>query len=591
MGRSLIDTGKSRFQNRVTFVDAVAESFTVPAGVTEVYATLVAAGGRDNSAYTAPISVTSSPVAMAISDTGRHLFSSVVSGATSDLLMADPVGRKLVRKAETAAISVNYAGQQAIALDNGFFITAGSETTAAYSLNAGLSFGTIGTILAGYSTIAAAPIGKFAPTTDVRCCYVNSDTTVLSRWTGTAWSNLSAVAGKAFTSMSFANGYFIAGENNATSKTSLYYQTEALANTSGAWSTVVIDAVNNKAIYDVTYGGGQYVAVGEDGKIYTCATINGTWVARTSNTANHLYAIKYANGRFVAVGNSGATTTSTDGITWIATTVNTEVRYRKDLYWWEAQSVWVIGRGDGGYWYYSTDATSWTSGGAGATRGICVCAAGLIYATSSVLHYITTNPATAGAVFSTSKDGGNAGVARATGSIVTVAGGLVGVANNGGNGGSSTGVFMKGGTGTAKNPAQGMGGNGGITTVVQASGTGGYTNAANLYGGGGCPLLEDIIDGLEGIFIPGGGGAYWTTSALSGGGGTVLARGGTAGTNGMGYGGGQGSTSTGAGGGGESVIRYKITVTPGEVLAVSSGLASGDGTSPAPFNGYAILEW
>ncbi|MDP3876024.1 MAG: hypothetical protein Q8Q50_03495 [Methylobacter sp.] len=583
----------ARFNNRQAFVNSFGAEFVVPNGVTDVYATLVAAGGRHGTANTAPISV-GAAVAMAISANGRYTISSVNSGAPCDLLLADPVGRKLARRATSAAVTTAHGGYQTIALDNGFFITAGSATTGSCSLNAGVTVSAdIGTLLTGYSTIAAAPIMEFAPTADVRACYVNSTTTTLTLWNGTNWTNgYGAYSGKSFASMSYANGFFIAGENNATSKTSLYYQTEALANTAAAWSNVVIDAVDNVIIRDVIYGGGLYVAVGAGGKIYTSATLGGTWTAQTSNTAQDLYAVKYANGRYVAIGSNGATTTSINGITWVATTASALARYRKDLWYWKAQSVWVLGAGASSTWYYSTDATSWTVGPVASTYGVCVTTAGLIYATGSATQFITTNPATPGAVLSTSNDGGNAAVSSATrGVLVSVAGGIIGAANVGGDGGSSTGTAMKGGQ-SATVPAQGDNGNGGITTTIIATGTGGPAGAANLYGGGGATLLSTVMEWLEGLFIPGAAGAWWTTSALSGGGGSALARGGVAGGSGMGPGGGQGSTTAGAGGGGEAVVRYKLTVTPGEILSVSTGLAAQNGAETIkPFCGWAALEW
>ena len=597
MGRSLIDTGKSRFNNRKVFTDSFGESFTVPAGVTEVYATLVAAGGRDLSAYIVPLGVNAA-MSLCTSPNGAYTVGTVVSGSTSDLLFYDPIGKKVARRSPNNLVQINNGGRQTVVLDNGFIAYAGETSPLYWSTNAGFGNASSYGIAVGmaYSTFAAAPVDSaLSPMSDVRAWGINSTTTTLNYWSGSTFTNGAAYAGKAFASMSYANGYFIAGENNATSKTSLYYQTKALSAGSTTWSNVVIDAVNDNAIYDVTYGGGLYVAVGAGGNIYTCATINGTWVGRTSGVATQLNAVKYANGRFVVVGSSGVTCTSTDGITWSTTTASTSARFRGDLQWWAANSVWVLAGGSSLNFYYSADATSWTGVTALNCRALTITAAGMIYCTGSATASLTTSHLTAtdSTAFSTSNVGGSAGVSRVSGSIVKVTGGAVGMAQVGGDGGSSfTANVMRGGTSATSNPAQGMGGNGGITTVIQASGTGGFTNAANLYGGGGAPLLETINEELEGVFIPGGGGAYWATSGQSGGGGTILAPGGTAATDGMGYGGGMGSTSTGAGGGGESVVRYKIATTPGETLCISCGLASTNGIANYnPRSGFAMLEW
>ncbi|MHB8523206.1 MAG: cell wall-binding protein, partial [Limisphaerales bacterium] len=63
----------------------------------------------------------------------------------------------------------------------------------------------------------------------------------------------------------------------------------------------------------VTYGNGEFVAVGDAGTIVTSP--NGVaWTSRNSGTTNWLGSVAYGNGRFVAVGN--ATLTSPDGIGW-----------------------------------------------------------------------------------------------------------------------------------------------------------------------------------------------------------------------------------------------------------------------------------
>jgi len=70
----------------------------------------------------------------------------------------------------------------------------------------------------------------------------------------------------------------------------------------------------------ITYGQGQFVAVGYYGSIITSS--NGVdWVRRQSGTANYLLSVAYGDGEFVAVGldvtNDGAAmVTSPDGVNW-----------------------------------------------------------------------------------------------------------------------------------------------------------------------------------------------------------------------------------------------------------------------------------
>jgi hypothetical protein len=68
----------------------------------------------------------------------------------------------------------------------------------------------------------------------------------------------------------------------------------------------------------VTFGNGQFVAVGAYGTILTSPD-GITWTGRTSGTTYNLYGATYGtvgNGLFVVVGDGGAILSSPDGITW-----------------------------------------------------------------------------------------------------------------------------------------------------------------------------------------------------------------------------------------------------------------------------------
>jgi hypothetical protein len=63
------------------------------------------------------------------------------------------------------------------------------------------------------------------------------------------------------------------------------------------------------SLYDVTYGNGLFVAVGEDGIILTSPDgVN--WTRQIPPTGNWLYGVTYGNGTFVAVGDRGIILTS-----------------------------------------------------------------------------------------------------------------------------------------------------------------------------------------------------------------------------------------------------------------------------------------
>ena len=68
-------------------------------------------------------------------------------------------------------------------------------------------------------------------------------------------------------------------------------------------------------LYEVIYGNGIFVTVGDKGTILTSS--NGTtWTERTSGTSEHLYAVTYGEGLFVTVGENATILTSSDGTTW-----------------------------------------------------------------------------------------------------------------------------------------------------------------------------------------------------------------------------------------------------------------------------------
>jgi hypothetical protein len=107
----------------------------------------------------------------------------------------------------------------------------------------------------------------------------------------------------------------------------------------------------------------EFVAVGQQAVIITSTDLGATWVDQTNITANNLYdlhGVTYGGGQFVAVGASGMLLTSTDGVNWIQpnylTTGNdlNAVAYGDGLF---------VAVGDNGWTIISGDAINWTSVG------------------------------------------------------------------------------------------------------------------------------------------------------------------------------------------------------------------------------------
>lgn len=68
------------------------------------------------------------------------------------------------------------------------------------------------------------------------------------------------------------------------------------------WTTTRLGI--NHALQSITFGNGQFVAVGDAGTILT-STDGTAWTARSSGTSSWLQGIAFGGGRFVAVGNDG----------------------------------------------------------------------------------------------------------------------------------------------------------------------------------------------------------------------------------------------------------------------------------------------
>src|SRR6266704_5576329 len=67
----------------------------------------------------------------------------------------------------------------------------------------------------------------------------------------------------------------------------------------------------------LAFGNGMYVAVGENGQIWTSPDALG-WTSRVSGTTNRLRDVAFGNGTFMAVGDYYTIVTSTNGVDWVA---------------------------------------------------------------------------------------------------------------------------------------------------------------------------------------------------------------------------------------------------------------------------------
>jgi hypothetical protein len=79
------------------------------------------------------------------------------------------------------------------------------------------------------------------------------------------------------------------------------------------------------ALYDIAYGKGTFVAVGNEGVLVTSSD-GASWIARDSRTDERLRGVAFGNGTFVAVGYGGTLITSSDGLKWKLRKSYTDVR-------------------------------------------------------------------------------------------------------------------------------------------------------------------------------------------------------------------------------------------------------------------------
>lgn len=101
----------------------------------------------------------------------------------------------------------------------------------------------------------------------------------------------------------------------------------ALTSPDGVSWTQRSTPIKNRYFTAAAYGNGQFVAVGDVGKIISSP--NGIqWTAQTSGSSANLASVSFVNGRFVAVGSSGAVLSSLNGSNWTSHTTGATNQWR-----------------------------------------------------------------------------------------------------------------------------------------------------------------------------------------------------------------------------------------------------------------------
>jgi len=118
----------------------------------------------------------------------------------------------------------------------------------------------------------------------------------------------------------------------------------------------------SEELYEVTYGNGLFVTVGDKGTILTSLDEN-SWTERTSGTSRHLRGVTFGDGLFVTVGRSGTILTSSNGTSWKKRNIETSewlsgVTYGNGLFVTVGEDGIILTSSNGTHWKERKSGTS-----------------------------------------------------------------------------------------------------------------------------------------------------------------------------------------------------------------------------------------
>ncbi len=219
----------------------------------------------------------------------------------------------------------------------------------------GVEFKSVGQQVGDMLVTASAPGATYLPTNTV---YLQSSYPELFAKLGVL-PNISSTAAAAgalpagCSSVAFGNGVFVAMPSTGEASSTAYTSPDGIT-----WTARTLPA--SSYWFDVTYGGGLFVAIGQSSISIATSPDGVTWTSRTApGGIGNPISVSYGNGRFVVGPISSAVgMTSTDGITWTATTFPTTGYWYGIAY---GNGVFVAGNTQGGAFATSVNGTTWTT--------------------------------------------------------------------------------------------------------------------------------------------------------------------------------------------------------------------------------------
>ena len=184
--------------------------------------------------------------------------------------------------------------------------------------------------------------------------------TIITSSDGATWTKReSGAALNVLYDVTYGNGIFIAvGDTGLGSTGTILTSPDGTA-----WTAR--DSKTTKGLSGITYGNSTFVAVGSGGAVITSPD-GITWTERISGATVDLSRVSYGGNTFIAVGDSGTILTSPDGVTWTLQKSQTTVKLRSIIYTGNT----FVAVGDAGTTLASSDGKAWSSRASGISRNI-----------------------------------------------------------------------------------------------------------------------------------------------------------------------------------------------------------------------------